>query len=149
MMSFRPVVDRIRTRILNQHPGMSGGTVHSVQGQEAPVVILVLGGDPDRPRSKTWAGDEPHLLNVAVSRAQHRLYVIGDHDSWSPIGYFNYLAETLPRQHAQPIAAATRRTPPDPFRPAAPPTPWVPTAVTTQISRRPQRSQSGPPKRTV
>ncbi|MDO3110966.1 ATP-binding domain-containing protein [Mycobacteroides abscessus] len=83
-MSFRPVVDRIRTRILNQHPGMSGGTVHSVQGQEAPVVILVLGGDPDRPRSKTWAGDEPHLLNVAVSRAQHRLYVIGDHDSWSP-----------------------------------------------------------------
>lgn len=74
------------------------------------MVILVLGGDPDRPRSKTWAGDEPHLLNVAVSRAQHRLYVIGDHDSWSPIGYFNYLAETLPRQHAQP----SRRPPGEP-----------------------------------
>lgn len=60
------------------------------------------------------------------------------------------LSRRNPAPSARPaIAAATRRTPPDPFRPAAPPTPWVPTAVTTQISRRPQRSQSGPPKRTV
>lgn len=93
---FRPVVDRMKAQILDKHPGMSGGTVHSVQGQEAPVVILVLGGDPARPRSKTWAGGEPHLVNVAVSRAQHRLYVIGDHCSWSQIGHFKTLSERVP-----------------------------------------------------
>lgn len=93
---FRPVVDRIKTQVLDRYPGMNGGTVHSVQGQEAPVVIMVLGGDPDIPGSKIWAGDQPHLVNVAVSRAQHRLYVIGERDSWSEAGYFKTLSERVP-----------------------------------------------------
>lgn len=93
---FRPVVGRITTQILDEYPAMNGGTVHSVQGQEAPVVIMVLGGDPDIPGSKIWAGDQPHLINVAVSRAQHRLYVIGEHESWSEAGYFKTLSEQVP-----------------------------------------------------
>lgn len=104
---FRPIVDHIRRHILNRHPGIGGGTVHSVQGQEASIVILILGGDPDRRRSKTWAGDEPHLINVAVSRAKHRLYVIGDYKSWAPVGYFKHLAQRLP---ARPSTLGQRST---------------------------------------
>ncbi|MEC4903365.1 ATP-binding protein [Mycobacteroides chelonae] len=94
---FKPVVARIKDDILERHPGMSGGTVHSVQGQQAKVVFLVLGGDPAKRGSKTWAGLEPNLINVAVSRAQHRFYVIGDKASWSKVGYFQYLSAELDR----------------------------------------------------
>lgn len=59
------------------------------------MVIMVLGGDPDIPGSKIWAVDQPHLINVAVSRAQHRLYVIGEHESWSKAGYFKTLSEQV------------------------------------------------------
>lgn len=94
---FKPVVTRIKKVISEKHPAMSCGTVHSVQGQQAKIVFLVLGGDPDKRGSKTWAGLEPNLINVAVSRAQHRFYVIGDKNSWSPIGYFQYLSTELER----------------------------------------------------
>lgn len=93
---FRPVVERLEGDVFAANPGMRGGTVHSVQGQEADVVILVLGGDPDKARSREWAGDEPNLLNVAVSRARHRFYVIGDRATWSAAGHFGHLAKVLP-----------------------------------------------------
>ncbi|WP_131823290.1 DEAD/DEAH box helicase [Mycobacteroides chelonae] len=93
---FRPVVERIEAEVFAADPEMRGGTVHSVQGQEADAVILVLGGDPDKNRSREWAGDEPNLLNVAVSRAKHRFYVIGDRATWSTAGHFQHLAKALP-----------------------------------------------------
>lgn len=71
------------------------GTVHTTQGKEAAVVILVLGGNPQREGAKTWAAKSPNLLNVAVSRAKVRLYVIGDRAAWSKRPYFRELGHSV------------------------------------------------------
>ncbi|GAA2255927.1 hypothetical protein GCM10010430_44710 [Kitasatospora cystarginea] len=65
-------------------------TVHRAQGKEADVVILVLGGG--REGARDWAARTPHLLNVAASRAKHRLYVIGERSLWAPLPHFDVLA---------------------------------------------------------
>ncbi|MFC9250181.1 DEAD/DEAH box helicase [Amycolatopsis thailandensis] len=72
------------------------GTVHTVQGQEANVVILVLGSKPNSTGARAWAAEKPNLLNVAASRAKRRLYIIGNHDNWKHLRYFNFLATTMP-----------------------------------------------------
>jgi AAA domain len=73
------------------------GTVHTFQGKEADVVIIVLGGDPRKPGLIPYfAAAKPNLLNVAVTRAKKRVYVIGDHDQWSKHRFFETLARTLP-----------------------------------------------------
>ncbi|WP_165611471.1 DEAD/DEAH box helicase [Mycobacteroides franklinii] len=89
---FRLVADRIQEDAFGRWPQIGGGTVHTVQGQEADVVILVLGGDPDKKRAREWVGEQPNLINVAVSRAKHRFYVIGDRKRWSTVGNFRVLA---------------------------------------------------------
>ncbi|MFC4049909.1 DEAD/DEAH box helicase [Actinomadura syzygii] len=76
--------------------GLRGGTIHTAQGKEADVVIFVLGGDPARPGAKSWAAQKPNLVNVAVSRARRRLYVIGNHREWSRHRHFDVLAAHLP-----------------------------------------------------
>ncbi|MEG1211674.1 MAG: AAA domain-containing protein [Leclercia sp.] len=72
------------------------GTVHTTQGKEASIVILVLGGNIQKPGARAWAARRPNLLNVAVSRAKQRLYVIGDRTQWQKQRYFSTLAEDLP-----------------------------------------------------
>jgi superfamily I DNA and/or RNA helicase len=66
-----------------------------MQGKEADVVILVLGTDqtPGR-RARDWVGASPNLLNVAVSRARRRLYVIGSYPEWHPAPNFGVFATT-------------------------------------------------------
>lgn len=59
------------------------GTVHTFQGKEADFVIFLLGGDPSRPGViSSFAGRKPNLVNVAVTRAKKRLYVVGDRSFW-------------------------------------------------------------------
>jgi hypothetical protein len=60
------------------------GTVHTFQGKEADFVIFLLGGDPSRPGViSSFAGRKPNLVNVAVTRAKKRLYVVGNRNFWS------------------------------------------------------------------
>jgi hypothetical protein len=75
--------------------GKNVGTVHTVQGREADVVVLVLGSAADAIRARRWAAEKPNLLNVAVSRARRRIYVIGDRSRWEDLRYFDVLAGTL------------------------------------------------------
>ncbi len=85
------------------------GTVHTSQGKEADVVILVLGGDPMRPGAKDWAASRPNLLNVAVSRAKKRLYVIGNAKEWGKRRFFNEAAKMLPRTTLQEVISQVQK----------------------------------------
>ncbi|MDN5768959.1 MAG: ATP-binding protein [Humibacillus sp.] len=57
------------------------GTVHTFQGREKSAVVFVLGGGSNGARR--WVADTPNLINVAVTRARDRLYVVGDWDAWT------------------------------------------------------------------
>lgn len=73
------------------------GTIHTFQGKEADTVVLVLGAPlASSGGARRWAGGNPNLLNVAVTRAKRRIYVIGNHEAWKNEGYFKYLASSLP-----------------------------------------------------
>ena len=74
------------------------GTVHTAQGKEADVLVLVLGGNPNSPGAKSWAAEKPNLVNVAVSRAKKRLYVVGNREQWAQQKHFATLADLLPVQ---------------------------------------------------
>jgi hypothetical protein len=76
----------------------SNGHWIPAEGEETDVVILILGGDPDQPGARRFATREPNLLNVAVTRAKRRLYVIGNRDTWGNEPYFNVLAASIPRR---------------------------------------------------
>lgn len=91
---FREVARRL-TGLETQFAGVSAGTVHTAQGKEADVVFLVLGGEPGKDGAKRWAASKPNLVNVAVSRAKKRLYVIGDRDAWSRHPRFDVVAREL------------------------------------------------------
>jgi hypothetical protein len=107
---FRVVARKMYT-LLHERYGdaMQGmvGTVHTFQGKEADHVIFLLGGNPDSPGViSRFAGAKPNLVNVAVTRAKRRLYVIGKRDYWTgPTdvrGIFTRLAEQLPVEQGEP-----------------------------------------------
>ncbi|MEU7162811.1 DEAD/DEAH box helicase, partial [Streptomyces chrestomyceticus] len=93
---FRAVVDGAQRACRGLLPEGRVGTIHTTQGKEADVVIVVLGSDPRRPGARSWAAARPNLLNVAVSRAKRRLFVIGDRDAWRDQRFFATLADALP-----------------------------------------------------
>lgn len=75
------------------------GTVHKFQGREADIVFLVLGSQSGKNGhgSRTWAAKAPNLLNVAISRARCRLYVIGNFEAWREHRHFSTLADRFER----------------------------------------------------
>jgi superfamily I DNA and/or RNA helicase len=97
---FRDIARQVSSRS-RRYRGLVAGTVHTAQGKQADIVVLVLGSAPDRPGARKWASSKPNLLNVAVSRAKRRLYVIGDRQAWPTWRYLDVLAANLP--HTTPI----------------------------------------------
>ena len=72
------------------------GTVHTVQGREAKTVFFVLGAQGSSQNgARYWAGGRPNLVNVAVTRAQTSLYVIGNRELWKSAGVFSVLDRYL------------------------------------------------------
>ncbi|EDS87765.1 DEAD/DEAH box helicase [Burkholderia pseudomallei] len=78
--------------------GIDVGTVHTFQGKEASIVFLVLGTAPGQQGAgaRAWATGTPNLLNVAITRAKCRLYVIGDTQQWGGLDYVSELYAALP-----------------------------------------------------
>jgi superfamily I DNA and/or RNA helicase len=93
---FRDVAYHLGRMLERRYPDIRCGTVHTAQGKEADVVLLVLGSHPDRVGARRWATSQPNLFNVAVSRAKQRLYVVGNHARWAHLPYVGVLARVLP-----------------------------------------------------
>ncbi|TLM75215.1 AAA domain-containing protein [Microbulbifer harenosus] len=75
---------------------MISGTIHTMQGKEASVVIMVLGGNTKGSGARDWVVSEPNLLNVAATRAKRRFYVIGDRNDWKNRALFSDVMDLLP-----------------------------------------------------
>ena len=58
------------------------GTIHKFQGKEADQVIFLLGCDTSKAASGAINWVNKNIVNVAVTRAKYRLYVIGDIQAW-------------------------------------------------------------------
>ncbi len=74
---------------------VSCGTIHRFQGKEADIVFLVLGSDPKSSGARNWASQKPNMLNVALTRARKRFYVIGNKKLWAACNYFDAMAKVL------------------------------------------------------
>jgi superfamily I DNA and/or RNA helicase len=101
---FRTVAAKMRDRLAAEFSWADAsemcGTVHTFQGREADYVLFLLGGDPNKPGVVAgFAGKNPNLVNVAVTRAKKRLFVIGNRTFWTgrndTRGYYEHMAELL------------------------------------------------------
>lgn len=91
---FKSVADQC-AREFYQQPEISCGTIHKFQGKEADIVFLVLGSDPKSSGARNWASSKPNMLNVALTRAKKRIYVIGNKNLWGQCSYFDVMAANI------------------------------------------------------
>jgi hypothetical protein len=92
---FKAVLENLKRMLRGK---MVSGTIHTMQGKEASVVIMVLGGNTEGSGARDWAVSEPNLLNVAATRAKRRFYVIGDRNDWKNRALFCDVMDLLPLQ---------------------------------------------------
>ena len=93
---FKSIADTCANRYNDKERRVECGTIHTFQGKEADLVLLILGTTANNKRARNWVAATPNMLNVAVTRARHRLYVIGNRTAWAAHRYFDHLARTLP-----------------------------------------------------
>lgn len=65
------------------------GTVHTFQGKEANEVIFLLGCDSRKESEGAINWVNSNIVNVAVTRAKYRLYMIGDERAWKKSVYIS------------------------------------------------------------
>lgn len=82
------------------------GTVHTFQGKEEVLVLMVLGADHAHANSASWASSKPNLLNVAATRAKRGFYIIGDQSLWGGKPYFRTARDRLRRMSPQEFLGA-------------------------------------------
>ncbi|HEX6820303.1 MAG TPA: AAA domain-containing protein [Ktedonobacterales bacterium] len=76
---YRAQVALIRQRLATSGAqGVSVDTVDRFQGAERQVILLALGGTAARVSGGADFLSDPHRLNVALTRAQRKLLIIGD-----------------------------------------------------------------------
>lgn len=92
---FKAVQENLKRMLRDK---MVSGTIHTMQGKEASIVIMVLGGNTEGSGARNWAVSEPNLLNVAATRAKRRFYVIGDRNDWKNRKLFCEVMDLLPLQ---------------------------------------------------
>lgn len=81
------------------------GTVHKFQGKEADEVIFLLGCDmSQREKYAVTSFVNSNLVNVAVTRAKYRLYVIGDARVWQRNRYVSTVKASMDTLALQSIA---------------------------------------------
>jgi superfamily I DNA and/or RNA helicase len=93
---FKSIAATCASRYNSKDQRVECGTIHTFQGKEAGIVLLILGTTAEQKQARNWVAATPNMLNVAVTRARHRLYVIGNRTSWSTHRYFDHLAAALP-----------------------------------------------------
>ncbi|MBB4038128.1 superfamily I DNA and/or RNA helicase [Dysgonomonas hofstadii] len=91
---FKSVADYCSNEFKKQN-NISCGTIHKFQGKEADIVFLLLGSNPASPGARNWASQKPNMLNVALTRAKKRFYVIGNKKLWASCNYFNAMGNVL------------------------------------------------------
>ena len=57
---------------------------------------MVLGCDRQSGGAVAWATSKPNILNVALTRAKHRFFIIGDAGLWGEKRYFQEARRNLP-----------------------------------------------------
>lgn len=89
---FRAQADMIGMLIESKNLSIRSGTVHRFQGDECDVIFVVL-NSPIPKDGKDYLTDDPNILNVAVSRARDRLFVVMPEPSkrTNNIGYLRQL----------------------------------------------------------
>lgn len=80
---------------LNKWINKSVGTIHTFQGKQAEGVILLLGGNPSKPRAINWASKYPNILNVALTRGKYKFFVVGSYKLWATKPHFQVLANAI------------------------------------------------------
>lgn len=77
---------------INEFSNRGIGTIHTFQGKEADEVIFVLGCD-ETTGNGTFDFVDESIVNVAVSRAKYRLYIVGDVQTWTKKNQFLEIAK--------------------------------------------------------
>lgn len=95
-----------RSNILRDWLYSNIGTIHKFQGKEADEVIFVLGCDETQCNKYAVRGFvNSNMVNVAVTRAKYRLYLIGDFRVWKNNQFVSKAKEIIDTLPIKNIAA--------------------------------------------